>query len=322
MKADKIKSLMNQFGKERKSFLFAIDYNLENGYFIENPLSQSEILFKTPLATNKTDEKIVVADKKLQTQPISFEEYKSRFNKVMKYLKCGNSDLVNLTVKTPIQINIDLMDIFAISNSPYGLYVPDHFVCFSPERFVKITDGIISTNPMKGTISADIPDAEKIILESKKESIEHASIVELMQNELAKIAQNVEVKRYRYIDRINTKNGDILQVSSEIEGKLPENYLSELGDIIFSLLPAGSISAAPKETSMQIIKKSENYDRGFYTGVFGYFDGKELDSGVLIRYIEKDENGTFFYSGGGITAQSNAQDEYNEVLKKIYLPFK
>lgn len=317
-----VKKLMNEFGKAEKPFLFAVDYELKDGIFIENPLDQSEILFKTPLGSNKTDEKSQLTDKSLEKFPISFEEYRLRFEKVMKSLQRGDTYLVNLTVKTPIETKINLLDIFQHCNSPFGLYVSDQFVCFSPERFVKISDGTISTYPMKGTISADIPDAEKLILENKKETAEHATIVDLLRNDISLFADEVKVNRYRYIEKIETINGSILQVSSEISGKLPADYQSKLGDIIFGLLPAGSISGAPKTSTLKIINNAEPQKRGFYTGVFGYFDGKNLDSSVLIRFLEKGKDGLFFHSGGGITALSNAEDEYDEVLKKIYLPFK
>jgi len=111
-----------------------------------------------------------------------------------------------------------------------------------------------------------------------------------------------------------------LQVSSEISGTLPKNYYSNLGNIFRKLLPAGSISGAPKAKTLQIIHEAETYSRGFYTGVFGYFDGSKLDSGVMIRFIKKENEKLFFCSGGGITAKSNHQNEYNELIDKVYVP--
>ncbi len=322
MVPDQVKQLMNEFGSKREPFLFAVDFDLEKGVFIENPLEQTEILFKTPLGTNKPVEEVTLNfDKTWEVFPVSFEDYQSRFDKVMKGLKRGDSYLVNLTVKTPIKTNISFQEIFMLSNSPYGLLARDEFVCFSPERFVKIANGIISTNPMKGTISADIPEAERKIMENEKEIAEHATIVDLLRNDISLVANEVGVKRYRYVERVKSLNGDILQVSSEISGRLPKDYHSKLGDLIFSLLPAGSVSGAPKKSTLEIIKNAESRHRGFYTGIFGYFDGNELDSGVLIRFVAKEENNLYFYSGGGITSKSTAESEYEEVLKKIYLPF-
>jgi para-aminobenzoate synthetase component 1 len=85
-------------------------------------------------------------------------------------------------------------------------------------------------------------------------------------------------------------------------------------------LPAGSITGAPKAKTVEIIKQTENYTRGFYTGIFGYFDGVNLDSAVMIRFIENENGRLFFKSGGGITSMSEVQKEYEELIQKIYVP--
>ena len=87
-----------------------------------------------------------------------------------------------------------------------------------------------------------------------------------------------------------------------------------------TLLPAGSILGAPKPKTLEIILEAENYDRGFYTGVCGWFDGVNLDSCVMIRFIEKESGKLYFKSGGGITHLSNFADEYQEMKNKIYVP--
>ena len=71
---------------------------------------------------------------------------------------------------------------------------------------------------------------------------------------------------------------------------------------------------------MQIISEAESYERGFYTGVMGYFDGKDLDSAVMIRFMEQADGKLYFKSGGGITCRSEAESEYNEMKQKIYVP--
>lgn len=109
-------------------------------------------------------------------------------------------------------------------------------------------------------------------------------------------------------------------MSSEIVGQLSIGYRSELGDILLHLLPAGSVSGAPKLKTLEIIKKAEQEKRGYYTGIFGYFNGEALDSGVMIRFIEKEKDNFFYRSGGGITTQSTAQEEYQEAFDKIYVP--
>jgi para-aminobenzoate synthetase component 1 len=93
-----------------------------------------------------------------------------------------------------------------------------------------------------------------------------------------------------------------------------------LGDLLFSLLPAGSISGAPKKKTIETIQESEACPRGYYTGVAFYFDGEHIDSCVMIRFIEK-VNGEYFYrSGGGITVNSDMEKEYQELNDKIYVP--
>ena len=127
------------------------------------------------------------------------------------------------------------------------------------------------------------------------------------------------MERLRYIDKLKTSGGEILQVSSEIKGTLFEKHI---GEVIFNQLPAGSVSGAPKPSTLNIIAKAEGEKRGYYCGVFGYFDGKNLDSAVMIRYIEADDSGNkFFRSGGGITSKSTPEKAYEEGINKIYLQF-
>ncbi len=119
---------------------------------------------------------------------------------------------------------------------------------------------------------------------------------------------------------ITTHEGKLLQVSSKIVGDLAADYASNIGDLLFKLLPAGSISGAPKRRTVEIIQAAEKYTRGYYTGVFGYFDGQNLDSAVMIRFIENQNGHLFFKSGGGITSLSQAENEYDELIKKVYVP--
>jgi len=135
------------------------------------------------------------------------------------------------------------------------------------------------------------------------------------------VADYVRVNRFRYAETVEGTSGPLLQVSSEIEGRIRTGYRGKIGSILSHLLPAGSVTGAPKEKTVEIIRKVENYDRGYYTGIFGWFDGHNLDSAVLIRFMEKTEKGLFFKSGGGITSLSNPGDEYKELIKKVYVPF-
>ena len=179
---------------------------------------------------------------------------------------------------------------------------------------------------MKGTIDATLPDAERRILEDPKEAAEHATIVDLLRNDLNRIADGVHVERYRYIDRLATHRGELLQVSSEISGQLPADWHCRIGELLFEMLPAGSVTGAPKPRTLEITARAERYDRGYYTGICGLFDGRTLDSGVMIRFLEQapdaPRNEYLFKSGGGITFRSDAVSEYEEMKAKVYVPLR
>lgn len=316
-----IQRKINTAGKTKTPFLFAVDFELWDGFFIENPLQQHDVLFDFNGVGNfiESDEKLF--ETSLEIQPESFDTYTQRFDCVKKGLHRGDSFLTNLTIKTPIDCTMSLEEIFHRSRAKYRLLLPDKFVCFSPETFVKIEHAKIYTFPMKGTIDANLTDAETTVLKDYKEKSEHNTIVDLLRNDLNRISTGVKVNRFRYIDRLNTHKGDILQVSSEIEGTLPEDWQKNIGTLLLDLLPAGSVSGAPKQATLAIICEAEREARGFYTGVAGYFDGETLDSCVLIRFIEKQDNQLYFRSGGGITVNSNCASEYREAIQKVYLPF-
>lgn len=306
---------MNELGSERVPFLFVIDFLKENGKLIPLDEMTEEIQFQIDGKSPEFPSKV-----ELKKHPISFEAYQQQFDFVHQNLHYGNSFLTNLTCETPIEINLSLDEIYHYSNAKYKLLWKDRFVCFSPETFVKIKAGKIFSYPMKGTIDAAIENAEEKILSDQKEMAEHFTIVDLIRNDLSRVAKKVVVPKFRYIDRLKTNEKTLLQVSSEISGELPEDYPKNIGTIFEKLLPAGSICGAPKEKTIDIICQAESYERRFYTGVFGVFDGKNVDSAVMIRFIEKQGEDLVFKSGGGITHQSKAIDEYNEMIQKVYVP--
>lgn len=327
-------AVINKYASEGVPFLLISNFEgdvfkvmpLEN---IDNESIKFWINGKCNFEASKPTKKAV----KLSKFPITFEQYKLAFEYVKAKIIRGDSFLTNLTCETPIELNISLLDVFEQSNAKYKLWIKDEFVCFSPEIFVRIDkEGKISSFPMKGTIDSALPDAEKLILGDKKEFYEHTTIVDLIRNDLSKIAEKVWVEKFRYIDKIKTHSGqELLQVSSQVSGLLSDNWKGKLGDILLETLPAGSISGAPKEKTLEIIAQAEEftystkfeklcYNRGFYTGILGVFDGETFDSGVMIRFIENTKNGLVFKSGGGITSNSVAEKEYDEMIQKIYVP--
>lgn len=319
-----------------------------------------------------------------QIEPPLYDDYERSFNIVKSNIWAGNSYLTNLTCKVPVSCNLSLESIFHRAKGKYKLLLRkkrtqaedkthlkeeevhlkeeeeaqnkahlkeenieenlNPFVCFSPETFIRIKGGRIYSYPMKGTLDASLPDAEKQLMEDEKEAAEHATIVDLIRNDLSRVAEDVRVDKYRYIDVLHTNKGDILQTSSEISGRLPEDYPHHLGEILAAQLPAGSITGAPKDKTMQIIQEAEGYDRSFYTGIMGIYDQGELNSAVMIRFIEEETSPIdfeadgeknfkasegkgdeasrklYFKAGGGITSKSDSRREYEEVIQKIYLP--
>ena len=318
---------MNELATQRKPFLFIINYAQDGSYVEEvNAVDPSQLLYYLNGYTNAPTPGCSPTDKSpaetilWEPHPISFAQYKNSFDVVMNNILAGNSFLTNLTCMTPVRTNLSLKDVFYRSQAPYKLWLKDRFVVFSPEIFIRIHQGQISSYPMKGTIDATLPHAEELLMADEKEAAEHATIVDLIRNDLSMVASQVNVSRYRYVDSIETNHGPILQTSSEIRGTLPNGYLARLGEIVFTLLPAGSITGAPKCKTSRIIAQSETYERGFYTGIAGCFDGESLDSAVMIRFIEQSGNGLAFKSGGGITCRSSAENEYNEMIQKVYVP--
>jgi para-aminobenzoate synthetase component I len=309
---------MNLLGSFSRPFLFIIDFDFTNPlvYTMEEAI-KCGIQFEIH---NNSQSKLPIPDFDFIKFPMSFSAYQQEFDIVHRELTYGNSYLINLTAPTKIKTTLSLSEIFQFSKAPFKLLVPDQFVVFSPERFVKIQNGIISTFPMKGTINSEIPGAEALLLSDPKEQAEHSTIVDLLRNDLSMVSVNVQVKKYRYVEKIKKSGGALLQVSSEISGELKEDYLSQLGSMIFKLLPAGSVTGAPKEKTVEIIRNVEKYKRGYFTGIFGYFDGHGLESAVSIRFIENTPEGYVFKSGGGITAQSDVRKEYLELLDKVYVP--
>ncbi len=312
---------MNELGNRKIPFLFVVDFEMQQPLlFTLDEIPQDDLWYEINGKGNAPSCKGTAKDFFFHKYPIGRDEYACQFTNVMKNISYGNSYLLNLTCETPVEINLMLQEIFLYSKAKYKLWYKDEFVCFSPEPFIKIKNGEITSFPMKGTIDASVPDAVKVIMEDKKETAEHYTIVDLIRNDLSMVASNVGVEKFRYIDRLQTNNGELLQVSSAIKGVLPADYASTIGDLIFKLLPAGSVSGAPKRKTVEIILETETYRRGYYTGIFGLFDGYTLDSGVLIRFIQQTSGGLVFKSGGGITSFSRLSSEYNEMIDKVYVP--
>jgi para-aminobenzoate synthetase component 1 len=323
---------MNKLGKAKTPFLFVLDFELKKPFVLElHEIDPNEVKYAVEDGfLEYRNFEIIKKEKlefKLKKTPLDFSTYSKAFSIVKENLSFGNSFLCNLTAETPIEINLELDELLDFAHAKYKLFVKNQFVCFSPETFIQIRqDGVMASQPMKGTIDAEIENATEVILANKKEKYEHTTIVDLIRNDVSSVAEKVWVERFRYLESIKKEDGKkLLQVSSEIRGQLGKNWNDHLGTIFEKLLPAGSISGAPKDKTLEIIRQAERLtyksgERGYYTGIFGIFNGEAVTSAVMIRYIEKRNEQLFFKSGGGITSRSNAQAEYEELISKIYVP--
>lgn len=312
---------LNDWGAQKKPFIFLIDFEQkkplawladecpDSFQYKFNLSGHSSAPYKGPFEKSELEN--------LFKSPVSLKDYTIKFEKVMEALHRGDSFLINLTIPTPVSNHDSFQNYFKQAQSKYVIWLKNEFISFSPETFIQIKDGKIATFPMKGTIDASLPNAKETILNDTKELAEHATIVDLLRNDLSRVATKVRVTDFRYYEEIHTHEGKIGQVSSAIEGELPTDYASKIGTILYDLLPAGSISGAPKNKTVELITEIEGQARGYYTGIAGYFDGVNLDSCVLIRYLGADN---IYHSGGGITFMSDANAEYQEMLKKVYVP--
>lgn len=312
---------MDELSLQKVPYFFVIDFLSENvEIYQEHEIEKEGLIvdfqeFSNTKQVHKLDKKLV-----WKSYPETLESFQIGFDKVQKNIRLGNSYLVNYTRKTKIETNLTLEEIFYHSNAKYKVFYKDFFVFFSPETFVKIIDGKIFTYPMKGTIDASIENAAERLKNDRKEKAEHYTVVDLLRNDLSMVADDVKVDKFQHIDFIKTQQKDLYAMSSEISGMIKPEFDGKVGSIMQKILPAGSILGAPKPKTLEIILDAEGYDRGYYTGICGWFDGQNVDSCVMIRFIEKEGEQLYFKSGGGITHMSKLEDEYQEMKNKIYVP--
>ena len=316
--------LSSQFLLEEEPFFFAVDFEKERWILMDpEEAAQSGIYYSFKGRSNaEAPSSYSQAQLRLlSTQMASLEKaYNKAFQRVRSEILWGNSFLLNLTFPIEVELQGSLEDVFWQSNAPFKMHWKDRFTVFSPESFIRISDNTIETFPMKGTRAADQPRAAEELLADKKEQAEHATIVDLLRNDLSQFAHSVHVERYRYVEEIQRPQGGLLQSSTHIKGVLPKDWKSHFADYLARLLPAGSVSGAPKPQTLDIIRAAESGPRGFYTGVFGIYDGKTVESAVAIRFLERQNNSVFYRAGGGITHLSQREHEFDELLQKVYLP--
>ena len=256
---------------------------------------------------------------------LSPKEYKKKILLIKKELKKGNTYQINFTMSKLFDINSHPFKIYLEIRKNvkpafgYYLNIGQHCILsFSPEEFFNTKGDIIESYPMKGTkLRGCSKNEDQLFKEelrnSTKDKAEHLMIVDLLRNDIGKISQygTVKVKNLFKINSYPT----VHQMVSCVYGKLKKNIKHV--DILKALHPGGSVTGAPKESSMKIIDQLENYNRGMYTGTIGFINHMgDMCFNIAIRTLSINRNTAKYGVGGGIVWKSNSDDERNEAELK------
>ena len=255
----------------------------------------------------------------------SKEEFSQMVNTAKKYIYNGDIFQVVLSNRIEAEITGSLLDTYRVlrttNPSPYMFYFSSDDIEIagaSPETLVKLKDNTLYTFPLAGTRPRGKNDAEDHELEhellsDEKELAEHNMLVDLGRNDIGRIAEigSVKVEKYLSIEKFS----HVMHIGSTVTGELKSD-LDSLS-AIDSILPAGTLSGAPKIRACEIINELENNKRGIYGGAIGYIDlSGNLDTCISIRIAFARNNKVFIRSGAGIVADSVAENEYEECLNK------
>ncbi|MCS5422741.1 MULTISPECIES: aminodeoxychorismate synthase component I [Psychrilyobacter] len=287
----------------------------------------------------KIEKNIEQYEKKIKTEEIGKKVIKNRdinsnmtedyylasIKKLKDYIYSGDIYQVNFTQRFQCDFQGDSNELYKnlklINPAPFAAYLDfgeGEIISSSPERFIKLTDGTIETRPMKGTrprgkSKAEDEKLKAELINSEKDRAELLMIVDLMRNDISRVAKtgSVKVTELFHLEEYAT----VLQMVATIEGELKDE-LSAV-DIIKATFPGGSITGAPKIRAMEIIDELETTARNIYTGSIGYlgFDG-DMDLNIAIRTIVLKDGSAYFQVGGGIVWDSDPHEEYEESLVK------
>lgn len=257
--------------------------------------------------------------------PWGWDEYQAAFNQVQAYLSAGDCYQINLAMPYHCEDNLTQcspLPLFEAFKPSFGVYLKApkfSITSLSPERFMRIEGNRMLTQPIKGTAprgSTSVDDAEnrEFLLNSLKNQAENLMIVDLLRNDLSLSAlpHSVNVTELFKLE----SHAAVHHLVSTIEAE-KQPAVSAL-EAIYRAFPGGSITGAPKKRAMEIIKELEIAPRGPYCGSMGYLDDRGIaDFNILIRTLVATPEGAECWGGGGITVESTAEDEYQEIQHKI-----
>ena len=253
------------------------------------------------------------------------EEYKQAVDDMIRYIIEGDIYITNMTQQLKVKSDKKPLDVFynlrENNPSPFGGYMDYgdfQIVCASPERFLKMKQGHVNTRPIKGTRKRGETPEEDLFMRtelenSEKDKSELLMIVDLERNDLNRVCRpgSVKVNELFTVEEYAT----VFHLVSDIEGELEEG--KTVMDLLEAAFPGGSITGAPKYRAMEIIDELENNQRSLYTGSIGYLtlDG-DCDFNIVIRTALHKDGMYYLGVGGGITAESDLEFEYEETLQK------
>ena len=259
------------------------------------------------------------------TPLFSKEEYCAMVEKAKDYIHEGDIFQIVLSNRLSAPFEGSLLNTYRIlrtvNPSPYMFYFAGTDVEVagaSPETLVKLEDGVLHTFPLAGTrprgkTEEEDKNLEIELLADEKELAEHNMLVDLGRNDLGKISKfgTVEVEKLRSIERYS----HVMHIGSTVRGQIADGY--DALSAIEAVLPAGTLSGAPKIRACQLIGELENNKRGIYGGAIGYIDFTgNMDTCIAIRIAYKKNGKVFVRSGAGLVADSVPEKEYEECLNK------
>jgi para-aminobenzoate synthetase component 1 len=261
-----------------------------------------------------------------QTANFSFESYAQAFNEVMQGLSQGDFYQINLAQRFRIPIQGSYFSLFeAITKqapSAFACYWPldarSSIVCNSPESFIRIDQGRMITEPIKGTMKRHtdpLIDAQwaQALADSEKDQAENLMIVDLMRNDVGKLAIPGSVKVDKLFDIMTLSYAH--HMVSQVSAQLPP-HVHPL-DALLACFPGGSITGAPKRAAMQAIHRLEPHPRHLYCGTIGYLTAEgTLRSNIAIRTAIVQDDMMTFWAGGGLVLDSELRSEYEECMTK------
>lgn len=252
-------------------------------------------------------------------------EYCDMVNKAKRYIREGDIFQVVLSNRFEADFEGSLLNAYRVlrttNPSPYMFYIASDDIEIagaSPETLVKLQNGCLYTFPLAGTRPRGKTDAEDFryeqdLLSDPKELAEHNMLVDLGRNDLGRISRfgTVKVEKYLSIERFS----HVMHIGSTVRGQIRED--KNALDAVDAVLPAGTLSGAPKIRACEIINELENNKRGIYGGAIGYIDlTGNLDTCIAIRIAFKKNGKVFVRSGAGIVADSVPENEYQECINK------